>query len=122
MKIVFILVLSICSVSQSITTLHCEYGVIPQAAILISDTDIKNESEIGQYTEVRYQGTPNQKLENVILVAEGNELYRFQLDSGASDENFLITVFKSETQTFKATVVNPKSPYMKKMNGECQLK
>ncbi len=86
--------LSISPVSQAITALHCEYGVIPQATVLISETEMKNETEIGQYTEARYQGTPNQKLENIVLA----------------------------TQDFKATVLNPKSPYMKKMNGECQLK
>ena len=114
--------LSISSVSQAITTLHCEYGVIPQATVLISETEMKNETEIGQYTEARYQGTPSQKLENIVLTTNGNELYKFQLDSGSSEENFLITVFKSDSQVYKSTVLNPKASYYPKMNGECQLK
>lgn len=122
MKTIFLIILSISSVSHAITTLHCEYGIVPQATILISDTEIKNESEIGQYTEARYQGSPSQKLENIVLLPQGNELYKFQLDAGSGDENFLITVFKSETENFKSTVLNPKASYYPKMNGECHLK
>lgn len=122
MKIIFLITLLINSVSYAVTTLHCEYGLTPQATILISETEIQNETEIGQYTEARYQGSPNQKLENIVLKTEGNELYKFQLDLGSGDKNFLITVFKSEIHIFKSTVLNPKSAFIQKMNGECVFK
>ncbi len=51
------------------------------------------------YTEARHQGSPNQKLENIVLPPESSEFYKFQ-----------------------DTVLNPKSAYFQKMNGECILK
>lgn len=103
-------------------SLHCEFGFFG-TTIVISETELYSPQKVGEYTQVNYQGTAPRKLKNLDLIANGENLFHFQLDEGFGDQNLFIVVSKKQINEkyFAAFIENPQTPSLKRLQGQCEF-
>ena len=126
MRLLFVSLIStlIPTVTLAAEKLSCTHYVYPGMPFITVTMTLTADGHVERLGDVTHYGSTRQTAieENP---ASGDQLYNLTIEADSPEGELFLEIYKpSDTllnETFKAKLINPQSPAMKEMAGECSL-
>ena len=120
LSVLFILVSRPVFAQETITCTHYVYQTVPFITITMN---VKPDGHIDRLSDLNHYGNTRQTAVEENPPNEG-ELYNLTIEADHPNSELFLEIYRQNTQqlnaTFDAKLINPQSPAMREMLGQCE--